>query len=122
MDHDTKTLHIWFSDEGRQLETTPGVIREISIPSTKSIAAGEELPLKAKVPLDLTRIVPHEDKSFHLEALDLTEAVKVELYFAVGEKPFYASRTRKDILSQLAEWGEKLKFTSEISSKPLNKG
>jgi hypothetical protein len=64
----------------------------------------------------MTRLVVHEDGSFHLEALDLTQAQTVEVQIACDDKPFYPSPERKDMERQVAEWGNLITFQAPIET------
>jgi hypothetical protein len=116
-DQGTGVLHLWLSDEGRKREQMPGVVREISSPPKKSLKPREHMVLNIHVPVDITRLVPHDDQTFHLEAIDLTKAEYVEIHCNVDDKPFYADKKETDITKQLAHWGTRLDIKANIDRK-----
>lgn len=120
MDSDTGTLSVWFSAGGRAVEDRPKMRIEFTAPKAEAIPENSEKALIAQFPEDMTRLVPHDDGTFHLEAIDLTKATTVEVHTAVDDKPFYFSPERKDYLRQVTGWGRPLSARAKVEPPPTS--
>jgi hypothetical protein len=114
MDNDTRTLSVWFSAGARGSGDRRQMRTEFTAPKTQAIPENSERVLIAQLSEDMTRLVPHDDGSFHLEAIDLRKATTVAVHAAVDDKPFYFSPERKDYARQVREWGRPLSARAKI--------
>jgi hypothetical protein len=118
LDPATSTLRLWFSDKGRKPEKGRNIIRELSVPKAEAIEAGGEKTLTAKLPENMTRLVPQEDGGFHLEPMDLTQAARIEVHVAAHDKPFYFVPSKGNLVRQLAAWGTDISTSVELAAPP----
>jgi hypothetical protein len=118
MNPDTRTLTLWFSDHGRTEDARDRLLKELTVPRTVAVEAGSKTTLSAELPEDMTRLVPHDDGTFTLEAVDLSKVSRAVAHVAVGNVPFYHNPSRGDLLEQLVEWGVDIEAVAELSEPP----
>jgi hypothetical protein len=118
VDPDTGTLRLWFSDHGRTEGARDRLRRELTVPKTVAVEAGGKTTLSAELPEDMTRLVPHDDGTFTLEAVDLSKVSRAVAHVAVGNVPFYHNPSRGDFLEQLVEWGVDIEAVAEPTEPP----
>ncbi|WP_429884786.1 hypothetical protein [Geoalkalibacter halelectricus] len=100
----SRTLDLWLSDHARSPDAHPGRCATISVPRTEVLEAGARHPLRLEAPRHLTRLVPHEDQSFHFEDLDLTQTEQVRVHLGCSDRPFYHNPKGPAVLEQLKAW------------------
>jgi hypothetical protein len=108
LDPSSGKLDLWLCDRGGssiEAERKKGMHREFSAPTTTSVEAQSKKSVSVKLPVDMTRLVVHDDGTFSLERLDLTQAQEVRLHFAVDDKPFYYRPTKKGLVGESRAWG-----------------
>ncbi|KIH77718.1 hypothetical protein SAMN05660860_01199 [Geoalkalibacter ferrihydriticus] len=117
-DAPSRTLNLWLTDHARSAEAPHGRCGTISVPRTQVIEAGARHPLHLDVPRRLTRLVPHEDKSFHFEDLDLSQAQQINVHVGCSEKPFYYNPKGPAVLEQLKAWCAVVEVSAHAAKPP----
>jgi hypothetical protein len=114
LDSNTRMLSVWFASIPPATDSR--IRRQFTVPETYAIPPNASKILNATVAEDMTRIVPHENGTFHLEALNLTQVGSVEIHVAVDDKPIYFSPERKDHRGQMQAWGRELVIRGPIGA------
>jgi hypothetical protein len=117
LNSESGVLTLYFSGRGEPKAIVPKMRVEFTAPQTLAIPERSEKIITTSLSEDMTRLVVHEDGSFHLEALDLTQAHTVEVQIAWDDKPFYPSPERKDMERHVARWGNLLAVQAPVENR-----